>query len=34
MAAVVREGCQGREHGRVLAYVRATALGHAEVHAQ
>jgi len=31
---VVREGCQGRERGRVVAYVRATALGDAEVHAQ
>ena len=33
-AVVVREGCQGRERGRVVAYVRATALGDAEVHAQ
>ena len=34
-AVAVREGCQGRERGRVLAYVRATtALGDAEVHAQ
>ena len=33
-AVVVREGCQGRERGRVLTYVRATALGDAEVHAQ
>ena len=36
LAAVVgpRVGCHGRERGRVLAYVRATALGDAEVHAQ
>jgi len=33
-AVAVRPGCHGRERGRVLAYVRATALGQAEVHAQ
>ena len=32
-AVVVREGCQGRERGRVVAYFWA-ALGDAEVHAQ
>ena len=35
VAVVVRVGCRGRERGRVLAYVRATAArGDAEVHAQ
>ena len=34
VAVAVRVGCHGRERGRVLAYVRATALGDAEVHAQ